>query len=343
MWLFRLEYTSITIYSVKLQQSKWLEIISWTAHSAFPVAETDLNRSKSVLKTQPLDLSLDWPLKSLCFNLSADCQHQGTRLIRSLQRLQGYNVSFIKPFFNKTPDIKFITQHVSLRLTLIHRLFTSTKSSQTCRGGAFQTIGTPTWASSGSWAGSAVPAVPPSSRTSWRWHSGSAPPPRPPSGAGSAAPRRRYVSCRSAQSRRWRRRCWRRRLSTSPATRTAASLASAKSERRWERLSVKTRLHRVNVQLSEEVACSYTGRLMDASGVIAWDGWGYFGVFPPLLWVHINMLLLMERKATFTKLKQFEIKQITASMFKTWKSVCTAHALHAVTGEIYLYLTPWVS
>lgn len=147
----------------------------------------------------------------------------------------------------------------------------------------FSTVGTPTWASSGSWAGSAVPAVPPSSQTSWRWHSGSAPPPHPPSDAGSAAPRRRYVSCRSAQSRRWRRHCWRRRLSTSPATRTAASLASATSERRWERLSVKTRLHRVNVQLSEEVACSYTGRLMDASGVIAWDGWGYFGVFPPSL------------------------------------------------------------
>ncbi len=84
---------------------------------------------------------------------------------------------------------------------------------------------TPTWASSGSWAGSAVPAVPPFSQTSWSWRSGSAPRPRPPSDACRAA--RRCASCTSARSRRWRRRCWRRRPSTFPETRSAASPASA--------------------------------------------------------------------------------------------------------------------
>lgn len=93
---------------------------------------------------------------------------------------------------------------------------------------------TPTWASSGSWAGFGVPAAPPSSQTSWRWRSGWAPLPHPPSGAGSVAPCRRCVSCMSALSRHWKRRCWRHRPSTCPATQSAAAPAAAESENKPE-------------------------------------------------------------------------------------------------------------
>jgi len=91
----------------------------------------------------------------------------------------------------------------------------------------------PTSVSSGSWRGSAGPVGPPSSPTSWSWRSGSGPRPHPPSAAGNWGCLRSW-SCRSARSRRWTRRCWRRRRSTCRGTRTDASAAS--SVRREERV-----------------------------------------------------------------------------------------------------------
>lgn len=65
----------------------------------------------------------------------------------------------------------------------------------------------PTWECAGSSAGSANPAGPPSSLTSWNWRSGLAPQRRPLSDAGSEECLR-YGNYKNALSRRWTRRCW---------------------------------------------------------------------------------------------------------------------------------------
>lgn len=89
----------------------------------------------------------------------------------------------------------------------------------------------PTSVSSGSSGGSADPAGPPSFLTSWSWHSGSGLQRRPRFGAGNVECRR-SVSCTSARSRRWTRRCWRRRQSTSLGIRTDAAEAFSAEDNR---------------------------------------------------------------------------------------------------------------
>lgn len=73
----------------------------------------------------------------------------------------------------------------------------------------FLPLKAPTWECAGFSAGSANPAGPPSSLTSWNWRSGLAPQQRPLSDAGSEECLR-YGSYRNALSRHWMRRCWHR-------------------------------------------------------------------------------------------------------------------------------------